>query len=148
MATDLKQQAYGTLTTVLDTGLNTLATAGKAISAALDNGTLLNLFDDLELTLANPLSGTPTAGMLVDIYIIPSIDGTNYIDGDASVIPPSGNHVGSFTARAVTTAQRLSLRDVPLPPGLFKYLLINNLGVSFASSGNILKRRPHNMQIG
>src|SRR5687768_8222639 len=103
--TDFGWAPYGTIATVLSTGLDALASNGKAISAAIDNGTALNMFDDLELAVT---FGTgPTAGSVCELYLIPSIDGTNYTDGDASIDPPVTMLVGVFPLRAVTTAQRV-----------------------------------------
>ena len=89
----------------------------------------------------------PTAGATIELYLLRAADGTNYEDGSASVAPNAGSRVGSFPVRAVTTAQRIVVRDVPLPPGLYKALILNYAtGQAFAASGNTLKVRPHNLQ--
>ena len=42
-------------------------------------------------------------------------------------------------------AARCVIPDVPLPPGLWKAVVKNVSGVTYAASGNSLKCRPHNL---
>lgn len=137
---------YRTVSTAMSTELDSLAaTTGKAISAAIDNSTALDLFDDLELAVT--FGAAPTAGTVVEAYLLPSIDGgTVYPDGSTSVAPQASLFVGGFTVRAVTSAQKLSLRGVALPPGLFKYLLINTTSQAFPASGSTLRRSSYQLQ--
>lgn len=135
--------SYRGVSTVLSTELNSLAaTSGKAISAAIDNSTNLDLFDDLELAVT--FGSAPTAGTVVEVYLVISIDGgTNYADGSSTVLPASSSYLGGFAVRAVTTAQRIPIRGVPLPPGSFKYLVQNTTNQAFPASGSTLRRNPY-----
>lgn len=143
MAT-IQLAAYRGVSTVLSTELNSLAaTTGKAVSAALDNGTNLDLFDDLELAV--DFVTAPTAGSVIELYVLPSVDGTNYPDGDTSIVPQASLYVGGFVVRSTTAAQRMVLRGVALPPGLFKYLLQNTTNQAFPASGSTLKRNPYQL---
>jgi hypothetical protein len=145
MAT-IKQNGYSAAASqVLTTGLNALADAGQAVTTAIDNSSTLDLYDDVELAVT--FASAPTAGKTVALFLLPSVDGSNYGDGDASTANTPSHFVGTFVARAVGTAQRLMLRGVQLPPGLFKYQLINNSGVAFTASGHTLTRRPYNLQV-
>lgn len=134
----------GSQTTLLSTGLNSLANNGLAISSAFDNtqgqaGDGYTLCD-LELVLAS-IGAAYTANTAIAVWLLGSQDGTNYEDGDASTTPaklPSA----TFPVRAVTAAQRI-VRRVWLPFGKCKALLKNDgTGQSFASSGNTLIIRP------
>ena len=147
MADVIKQLNYGSIVTVLSTELNSLTNNSRAISAAQGaDGTAADLLGDFELVVT--YGANPTAESTIDLYLVRSADGTNYEDGDGSIRPAPDAFVGSFPVRAVTTAQRIVLRDRPLPPGLWKALLHNNAtGQTFASSGNTLKLRPHNRQV-
>lgn len=136
---------YRGVSTVMSTDLNSLAaTTGKAISAAIDNGTDLDLFDDLELAVT--FGSAPIAGTLIEVYLLPAADGSNYPDGSTSVTPQASLYAGGFVVRAVTTAQVLVLRGVALPPGLFKYLVQNTTSQAFPSSGSTLQRNPYQLQ--
>ncbi len=148
MATSIRQQTYtAAAATALSTELNSLANGSYCTaSAAIDNSTNLDLFDQLELNVTYGVA--PSTGGTVDVFLLPSLDGTNYPDGGGATAPAPENQVGSFTLRAVTTAQRLSLRDIPIPPGLFKYVLKNSAGQAMAASGNTLKHRSYSMQSG
>ena len=144
MATiQLKQ--YRGITTVLDTGLNSLAaTSGKAISSAIDNSTYLDLFDDLQL---NVTFGTaPTAGTVIELYLLPSVDASTYPDGSSTITPQAALFVGGFAVRAVTTAQVLVVRGIALPPTTFKYLVQNTTNRAFPASGSTLQRNPYQLQ--
>ena len=145
MAT-LKHAAYGTLVdNVLTTGLNSLANGARAISAAQDNTSALYLYADFELEVEFAVA--PTEGNPVDLYIVPSIDGVQYADGSDSVQPPQNCFAGHFAARAVNSDQILAVRDVPLPPSLWKAVLRNSSGQTMEATGNILAYRPHNLSV-
>lgn len=141
---EIKLGSYGSIASVLTTELNSLASSARAITAALDNTTDLYLFDDLELTVT--YGTNPSVGATVDVYLIVALDGTNYEDG-ASGAPgtpaPVTSLIASFPIKANTSLQRVTIRNVILPPGLFKYLLLNNTGQAMAASGNTFKRRSH-----
>lgn len=133
---------YAGTSNAMTTELNSLGSlTGKAISSALDNTAMLALFDDLELNVT--FASAPTAGTVVELYVVPSIDGTNYADGSTSVLPQSSLYVGGFAVRAVTTAQRMHIRGVTLPPGLFKYAVQNTTNQAFPASGSTLVRNPY-----
>lgn len=145
MAT-LKQKAYETIVSVMTTELNSLANNARAISGAQGaDGTDANLLGDFELAVT--FGTAPTLDTTVDLYLVRAADGTNYEDGDASIRPAANAFAGSFQVRNVTSAQRIVVRDVPLPPGLWKAVIHNNAtGQAFPSSGSTLKMRPHNLQ--
>jgi len=136
-----------TQTSLLTTGLNSLANNSLALSAAFDNtvggagdGYLLC---DVELAVTYGVA--PTANTGVSVWLVQTQDGTNYEDGDASITPAKLPDV-VFALRAVTTAQRI-IRRVLLPQGLMKALLKNDgTGQAMAASANTLKIRPVTVQ--
>lgn len=136
----------GTLTSILTTELNALASLAWAISAAVNNTTALNMLADLELKVA--YATAPTAGDTVDVYVIPAIDGTpTYADGSATVVPQGALFVGSFELRAVNTAQILALLGIPTPPYNFKYLIKNNSAQAMPATGSTMKYRTRNVSV-
>lgn len=76
-----------------------------------------------------------TSGTTVDLYLIPKDDGTNYSDGDDSVVP-SVQPSFSFAVRADTTQHRLPAPRVPLPATPFKCLIIQKTGATFSSTND------------
>lgn len=143
----IKQLKYETIVSVMTTELNSLANNARAISAALGaDATDAHLLGDWELVAT--LNPAPVVDTTLDLYLVRAADGTNYEDGDATVRPAAGAYAGSFQVRAVTTAQRMVIPDVPFPPGLYKAVLLNNgTGQALAATGNTLKVRPHNRQV-
>ena len=131
----------GSISTVISSGLNTLADDANAISSEIDNTSYVYLFNDVEL-YTSTLGYTPTAGAAVELYLVEALDGTNYEDGDASIDPPAANLVGVFNIRISTAIQRHVMRQIPIPPAKYKYVVINKIGTSMAASGNTLKVVP------
>jgi hypothetical protein len=143
--------AYRGVTTVMSTELNALgASSGKAISAAINNGPIstdyqLDLFADLELAV--DFATAPTAGTVVELYLLPSIDGgTTYPDGSTSILPQSSLFVGGFAVRSTTAPQVMALRGVALPPGYYKYLMQNTTNQAFPATGSTLRQNTYQLQ--
>lgn len=126
------------IATALSTGLNSLSDgSASAASSAIDNETDLYLYIDLELVLA---SLTPAGSPTVDVYLLATLDGTNYDDLSESNL---GTYLGSFAFSTATAAKRCVLRNLVIPPLKFKLALINHAGAALAASGNTLKYRRH-----
>lgn len=131
--------------TILSTGLNSLADATNAISSEINNTTNLYLFDDVEL-YTGTFGSAPAVGSVVELYLVTAFDGTNYEDGDATIVPPAANLVGVFNIRDSTSAQRHVIRMIPTPPLKYKYVVINKTGQTFNASGNTLKLLQYRYQ--
>ena len=141
MATTKHKSYTASIASALTTDLNSLGSGStSAASAALDNTTNLDLYHDLTLTVAAQ-GGARSAGATVAVYMTMALDGTNYDDTNAS----TAELVAIFSLDAATTARQLTRRDVPIPPGLFKYFVVNSTGQAFASSGNLLEIRAHSV---
>lgn len=132
------------IATVATTALNSLANNAGALSDEIDNTSGLYLFALCELNVT--FGSNPTAGSTWDLYVIPAADGTNYSDvtTGASGAAPATCYAGGFPLRAVTTAQRVPLGvgiagGIPVPPGKFKFFLLNKSGQSGAATNNNLK---------
>lgn len=149
----LKLSPYRGVVSVMTTELNSLGiTSGKAISAAQFNGpdptdASINgdLFADLELKVT--FASAPTAGTVVELYLLPSIDDTVYPDGSTSILPQSSLYVGGFAVRAVNTAQTMVIRGVALPPGYYKYLVQNTTNQAFPASGSTLRENSYQIAV-
>jgi hypothetical protein len=138
-----KHKSYtASIASALTTDLNSLANgSASAASAALDNTSNLDLYHDLTLTVAAQGSAR-SAGATVSVYLVMALDGTNYDDANAT----TAELVAVFPLDAATTARQATRRDVPVPPGLFKYFVVNNTGQAFAASGNIVEYRAHSIE--
>jgi hypothetical protein len=88
-----------------------------------------------------------SAGAYVTLYLVPSVDGTNYTYGGDALTPPATCLVGDFVLDATVTARYVSLPCIAIPPTKFKLLVINETGQAFAASGNTLKYRTYNREI-
>lgn len=138
----LKQGAIpsGSISTVLSTELNSLANnAGTAASSAVDNATNLDQLAYFELNAT--FGSNPTADSTVDLYLMYSLDGTNYADYTSGTTPVANgtNYVGSFVLKATTSAQRVHSPPVYLRAYKFKVAAVNKSGVAFPASGSTIK---------
>jgi hypothetical protein len=84
---DVKYKA-GSPAAVMTTELDGLANNARAISGAVDNTADLDFWDDVELVVT--YGTAPSAGGTVELYLVESVDGTNYGDGDADVVTADG----------------------------------------------------------
>lgn len=132
---------------ILTTELNSLANGATKLSAAVSNDDAAerNLYADFEFTIAAQGSARANDAH-VQLYLLPSIDGTNFTYGDDSTTPPASALVGSFILDASTSARVVHLRGVELPPEDFKLLVYNNTGQALAASGNTLKLFRYNLE--
>jgi hypothetical protein len=115
------------------------------LSDEIDNSTNKYLFADLELVLGSAaFTGADSA---IEIYLVPSVDGTNYPDWTGNVTSDEQENdihfVGAVTTSGATAAQRLVFRNIALPNGKYKYAFRNKANVTLAASGNTAKWRPH-----
>lgn len=143
---DTRWAPYGNLVTLATTLLNfdTFVSGAKILSDAVDNTTDLHLREDLELTVT--LADTPLEGGVVEVYQIVSLDGTNFADGSEDIDPSPAALVGAFRVRESSQEQRISLRSVRVPPGIYKYLLWNKTGSDTLGTNNQLKKRGYHQQ--
>lgn len=127
--------------TALTTELNSLGNGSfSSASSAIANSSGLYLYIALELYL-NTL--TPTSGGYVAVYLIPSIDGTNYID----TTPPANTLIATMDLNTANATKRRSALNIPIPPFDFKLMVENKAGVAFNSSSNTLKYRRFSEEI-
>jgi hypothetical protein len=142
MSTTKHKSYTASIASALTTDLNSLGSGStSAASAAIDNTSTLDLYHDLTLTVAAQ-AGARSAGAFVAVYLVMALDGTNYDDANST----TAELVATFPLDAATTARQATRRDVPVPPGLFKYFVVNSTGQAFASSGNILEFRAHSIE--
>ena len=137
----------GFIQNVLTTELNGLANVTSVLSAAIDNSTALNFFDDLVLSIGN-IGSNRDAGAIVELFLLEALDDTNFVDGAVSIEPAQSDMVGVFNIRASTAAQVHVVRGVALPPTKYKYLVKNKTGQALSVINNTLERRPYAYQSG
>jgi hypothetical protein len=115
------------------------------LSDEVDNSTNKYPRCDVEIVLAS--AAFTGAGSGMEVYIIPSVDGTNYPtwtgDGTADEQENNGFIVGFATTTGTTAAQRMVIRNIDLPQGKYKWGFRNRTGVNLAASGNSATFRPH-----
>lgn len=136
----------GSATQIITTGLNSLADAARAISLAFDaTGYMYADFElKVEYTTSAPAAGTKMG----ELYMVSSVDGTNYCEGSTSLTPQRLQLVGAFESRngATGTFEFLHVLGVALPARPAKWLFLNTSGKTLAASGNILTIRPFTPQ--
>ncbi len=144
--TDVRNSGYkAAAQTALSTELNTLANlTWSALSAEIDNSTTGYLMADIEVYLT---SLTPTgADAAIEVYLVPSLDDTNYpnymASGTAEEQENNQYFVGSVTLSLDAEAQRNVIRGVELPPSKFKIGIRQQSNTTLAATLNTVKWRP------
>lgn len=132
----------------LTTELNSLANGSMtALSAEVDNSTNKYLYADVEVALA---SINPTGAPTVDLYLVPTVDGTNYPEFDTGASPTAivlNYLVATLNIKTGSAAHRAIARMIPIPPGKYKWALRNATGVSLAASGSTVKERNYSESV-
>jgi hypothetical protein len=124
---------------------------GNAIMSDLniDNSAALDLFADFSMNLGSVAVVAPN---YIGVYLYPlNRDGTSYGDGrfgtSAAGPPASGYWVGNIIVPTGTAANMGTVRGIILPPGQFKFVIYNQLGVTMAGSANTAQYRTYNRQV-
>jgi len=114
--------------TTLETNLTSLANAGTAVGAAITNGSNLALLADLSIQLASITSASPD---YLEVHIIPLLgDGSTYADFFAG----GPTLVVSISTTNGASAKALIARGIVIPPGTFKFGVVNEDGVTLSGT--------------
>lgn len=136
----------GTFTGLMTTELNSLASGSGIIgNTVYDNSLTANLWMWGMLELIVTFGVAPTAGRVIEVYLIPATDGTNYADA-SNTTPPYGLLAGAWPVQASTSQQRIVTPYAPLSPVPFKPFVRNQTDQAFAASGNIVSIKPYREQ--
>ncbi len=140
---------YGTSGFTL-TDFNSLANGSVVVaSSAITNSSALDLYADVSFVLT--VGGTTIATSRLDLYILPlNQDASTYGDGAANgATPPVGQYQVSAVGvkSGVTNGNTITgtFRSVVLPPGNFKFAVVNGLGVGLnATAAAAMSYRTYN----
>jgi hypothetical protein len=129
------------LVTALSTALNSLASGSAVQSSAITVAAALWM----DIILTGTFASTVTADAMVDVYVVRQDGSGNYED---TAVGGYGRDalVGTFFLQALTTAQRLRIRDIPAPARDFEIYVVNNSGKAMAASGNTIQIDFHTEQ--
>lgn len=125
---------------------------GNAIMSGtnIDNSSSLDVFADFSMNLG---SVTVAAPNYIGVYLYPlNKDGSTYGDGrfgSSAAGPPASSYwVGNIIVPTGAAASEGMVRGIILPPGQFKFVVYNQLGVTLAGSGgNTAQYRTYNRQV-
>jgi hypothetical protein len=132
----------------LSTELNSLAnSSGNVLStlgASFNNGFSNSagyIYADVEFFAG--ANYTPTAGGFIELWLLRSIDGTNFDDGSATIAPGRLPDVVIPVRAGASIRPRAVVAGVILPPGLYKPIARNQTGATLPASGNTIRFRPY-----
>jgi hypothetical protein len=133
--------------------VNSLASASAVLSSLADitNGTSLDVYADFSVSLG---SVTTVAPNYLGVYLFPlNQDGTTYGDGQFSSgtqtakVPSLTYWVRNIVFPVGTQVCVGTITRIPLPPGSFRFLVFNQMGVGIAASSNTVKYRTYNLSV-
>jgi hypothetical protein len=118
-------------------------------SDEIDNSTNLYAMADVRVVIASAVFITP-ADCGIEIYLIPTVDGTNYPTWTGNTTTDQVHNgpffVGYVPFTGTTAAQAGVLIGVDLPNGKYRWAARNRGNVALAGSGNTIYWRPHSVQ--
>lgn len=130
------------IATALTTELNSLANGGLCTaSSAIDNETDLYEYVEVELALA---SLNPTGSPYLLLYLVKSVDGTNYEDSNTTM---SHQVVATLPVATGSATKRVCVGNILIPPCKFKLAVQNQTNVTLAAASNTVKYRRYNEQV-
>ena len=157
-------------TVINTTDVQSMATASSVLSGVADitNGTALDMFMDVSMSLSVTSSTGPIAGANVAFWLYPlNQDGTTYGDNQFSAgtqkaatpnFPPFGTFASSVATTATTSVGTAgssltaftftgTLTGVVIPPGSFRVTMQNNYGVALSTGPQSIKYRTYNINL-
>jgi len=139
MATIHKWGTLASKATVLSSSqLNNLADAGKAMSAAISNDTLLYIYADFRLHISTQTANR-TANAYVGLHILTDLGDSTFADSN---LLDANSWLGNFILDSgATTARNTMIWNAVIPPSNFKILVSNETGVIFTSCSKLEYRR-------
>jgi hypothetical protein len=138
----LRWTAYEAIQTYLDTDLNSLANDANKLGGVIDNSTDRHFYMDVEVYL-NTVDLSAQTNPTIDIFMLVSLDGTNYADGADGTDPTTQTLVKSVAVFETNTTHRQVTRGIIIPPGLFKLLIENKTGQTLNATLNTIKYRTY-----
>ena len=129
--------------TLMSADLNSLANATTNVGAVvMDNTSNRYFYAEFELVLAS-LDLSAQVNPAVELYLVPSYDGTNYADTgtDASttILPPS-EYLVAVMGVVITNAAHLAVSPhILIDPIKYTPVVINKTGAALAAANNTLK---------
>lgn len=143
------QQLVGTTTTLLSTQLNALASNGfSAASSTYDNriGQTGNGYTRCRFEAAVTFTGNPAEGGAILVWLLKTVDGTNFENTPTSAIRLQRQPDVILPATTGTTATRVSL-DTWCPAERFQAVVRNDgTGAALTATGHTLKIMPITLQ--
>lgn len=150
MSSLLKYDAtYGTLSSAFVTGdldgkTNGSYAFGSGAAATIDNTTALETLMDVIVNLG---SINPSGSPYITLWLLLSLDGTNFEDPSSAGAPPAGLATYSRGVSTGSSAKVTIFRGIILPPGKSKLLFQNNTGQTLATGGNTIKYWPYSYNL-
>jgi len=121
----------------LSTELNALSDGSNKLGGEIDNSVTLDTRVAVDIFL-DTQAGARDAGAHVAVYLLPTVDGTNFAYGSDSLDPSADNLVATVAFNATAVAQRNSELIIEAPPSKFKLLFIFKTGQALAATGNVI----------
>lgn len=137
MASNLtKWSSYGTTKTAINAAseFKNITTGNGAITSSAIDNTAGYPLADMEFLFET--AGTVSAGGYGEFWFVLASDGSTYEDGSGSVFPARNADL-VVPLRAVSGSQRVTIKRVTFPQGLFKTIFKNNSGQTTTNTDSL-----------
>lgn len=147
MVAPINYSALATSFVGLGNQMDGLANGAKAVSASVFDNSSGRYFHCL-VELDAAFVATPAANGTVDVYFLPSLDGTNFDIGAAAGTTPSDALLVATFQPIQSASQRMIHRAELITSGVYKIAVVNRAGFAMAASANVLSVRPFTDESG
>lgn len=147
MASVLRQLPGSIATFADNTDMDSLAAGAGAYldETGFDNSQEAALWPYAIFELLVDFAVAPIAGRVLNLYLLPKLDGTNY--PDAHITAVQSLPAVEFVVASTTDTQRLCSGPVALPPCEFRGYLVNDADQALSTATMHVKIKPYTTQI-
>ena len=136
---------------IMTTEMNSLATGqikNNTVIASFDNTSNRDVYAVFELELGADLDLSAQTNSTVELYLIPSYDGTNFADdADETNDDLTGvYYVGAFSFTQQAGSRRAVIEGITLSPLKYKIAVKNSLGVTMNATGNVVRVETYSQE--
>ncbi len=113
--------------------------SGNFNNTGVSGGPAIFAFAEFTCAASGFANSGVSSNTTIDFYLVPSRDGTNFMDANTGVPNLPTNHFkGSFViANSGNSRHRLGIEGIPLLPVIYRAYIQNNTGATLASGWSL-----------
>jgi hypothetical protein len=144
MSNDIRWSTPSTAHNAFSLTYNLASNARAVAQPIIPSG---NMYSAWALNLPSGTASVPNNPAYVDLYALPTLNGTSYVPGDSGVFPPAQSYLCSFNIYPIANSGQYHIvQNLITGPFTFRPLLVNRTGV-IIGNGMTLEVSFYNEQV-